>query len=301
MQAIDLNNPSDRKKLFLALGLGIAALIFLWWTLFGFGGNSKPKAPATTTRTTTPSRVAASQPQVQSASELRQDPLTEFRPIEYQISAYSAPEARRNIFAYYEPPPPPLKPVPSPSPIPTPPVLLAGLSPSNVFARTGDFTLEISGDKFTSALRVVIDGREMPTRYVGPQQLSTTVPASIIANPGGRQVALRSPDGTLYSNPATLNVSPPPTPNFNYVGIIGTRRHLDIALLQDKNSKEILNVQRGDLLAGRFRVTSISEKEVVLVDTNLKIKHTLPFTESPERASSPTLRPTPKTSDDDEP
>ena len=39
----------------------------------------------------------------------------------------------------------------------------------------------------------------------------------------------------------------------------------DTALVQDKNNKNILNVYRGDVLSGRFRVTSISDKELVLI------------------------------------
>jgi hypothetical protein len=147
----------------------------------------------------------------------------------------------------------------------------------------------------------LIDNNELPTRYLSPQQLSATVPAVVIANPGGRQVILRSPDGKLYSNTLTLNVAAPPTPNYTYVGIIGTFRHIDTAIVQDKASKDTLNVQRGDVLGGRFRVTSISEKELVLVDTNLKIKHMLALTGQSDRGN-PLQRPTPKVeSEDDEP
>jgi hypothetical protein len=146
-----------------------------------------------------------------------------------------------------------------------------------------------------------VDSTELPTRYIGPQQLSATVPAALIANPGARQVMLRSADGKIYSNTATLSVAAPPTPNYSYIGIIGTRRYVDTAILQDKNNKETLNVQRGDLLAGRFRVTSISEKEIVLVDNNLKIKHTLSMTSQGDRGN-PSQRPTPRVdSEDDEP
>ena len=99
-----------------------------------------------------------------------------------------------------------------------------------------------------------------------------------------------------------LNVSAPPTPNYNFIGIIGTYQRLDTAILQDKSNREILNVQRGDMVGGRFRVTSISEKEVVLVDTNLKIRHSLPFTAEGEKGIGPLARPTPKVeSEDDEP
>jgi hypothetical protein len=190
---------------------------------------------------------------------------------------------------------------PTPTPTPTPPVLLATISPANVFAKTADFTLEISGDKITSQLRVVVDNNELPTRYIGPQQLSATVPAALIANPGSRPIMLRSADGKLYSNTLTLSVAEAPKPNYTYIGIIGTPRHIDTAILQDKGNKETLNVQRGDLLGGRFRVTSISDKEVVVVDSNLKVKHTLAMTTQGDR-SNPLQRPTPKVdSEDDEP
>jgi len=59
---------------------------------------------------------------------------------------------------------------------------------------------------------------------------------------------------------------------------IGKPHGNDTAVLQKKGDKELLNVFRGDVLEGRFRVNSISEREVVLVDTTLKIRHTIPFT-----------------------
>ena len=142
------------------------------------------------------------------------------------------------------------------------------------------------------------DNRPRPRRAVD----AATVPAAVIANPGVRQVMLRSSDGKLYSNALSFSVAAAPTPNYSYIGIIGTQRYiLDTAILQDKGSKDTLNVQRGDLLAGRFRVTSISEKEVVVVDNNLKIKHTLPMSAQGDKGG-PLQRPTPKVeSDDDEP
>jgi hypothetical protein len=306
MQLSDIRNPGERNKLILAGVLGIVALLFLWWTFFGFGSSSSklpstratvPPAPSGVTRGTTNKGAA------QTAVEPTATDLNDLRPVRFDFVPVSVPEARRNIFVYYEPPPPvqTVSVVPTPTPTPVPPVLLASLSPANVYARTGDFTLEISGDKFTSQLRVVIDNSEVPTRYISPQQLSATVPATLISNPGARQVMLRSADGKVYSNSATISVAAPPTPNYSYVGIIGTPRYVDTAILQDKSNKETLNVQRGDLLGGRFRVTSISEKEVVLVDSNLKIKHALAMTSQGERGN-PLQRPTPRVdSEDDEP
>lgn len=299
----DIQNPSERKKLIWAGALGMLAIILLWWTFFGFG--SSPPKPTQRGEPTTSSgiRPTSSSAQSQNAVESKRDSLDQLRPVNDDGSVPSVPEARRNIFVYYEPPAPVAAAsfVPTPTPTPTPPVLLANISPMNVYARTSEFALEISGDKFTSQMRVTVDNIELPSRYVSPQQVTATVPASMIANPGARQVMLRSSDGKLYSNVLTLNVAAPPTPNYTYVGIIGTWKHIDTAILQDKSNKEVLNVQRGDLLGGRFRVTSISEKELVLIDNNLKIKHTLAFTNQGDRGN-PQQRPTPRVeSDDDEP
>jgi hypothetical protein len=302
MQMTDSRNPGERKKLLWAGALGLVAIVLLWWTFFGFG-SSAPKVstiPASGTKPSLTSRPTTGKVQPPANVELTGDLLDQLRPVNYLNSVQNVPEARRNIFAYYVPPPTVVKTpnIPTPTPTPTPPVLLAAVSPSNVFARTSDFTLEVSGDKFTPQLKVVIDNTEMSTRYISPQQISATVPASVIANPGGRQVMLRSSDGAIYSNPVALNVSAPPAPNFTYVGILGTRRHIDTAILQDKGTKEIVNVQRGDLLGGRFRVTSISEKELIVVDSNLKIKHTLAYTTL--GGINPQQRPTPRVEGEDD-
>lgn len=301
MQLSDIRNPAERNKLILAGALGIVAILFLWWTFFGFGSSSTKVSPRAAGQPTPPGRTTGKVPP-QTVVDFKTD-LDQLRRVDIDYSPVTVPEARRNIFIYYEPPPPGQKEsvVPTPTPTPVPPVLLASLSPANVYARTGDFTLEISGDKFTPQLRVVIDNNELPTRYINPQQLSAIVPAAVIANPGNRTVMLRSADGKLYSNTASLNVAAPPTPNYSYIGIIGTPKFVDTAILQDKSSKETLNVQRGDLLGGRFRVTSISEKEVVVVDNNLKVKHTLAMTSQGDRGN-PLQRPTPRVdSEDDEP
>src|SRR5207244_7897696 len=122
------------------------------------------------------------------------------------------------------PKPPPY--VPPPSPTPPPPLIASSLSPSNVFARTpADFALQVSGDKFTPAVHIFIDGRDLPTRFISAQQLFTTVPASLITNPGVRQVEVRTQDRTLYSNILSLNVTPAPAPNVHYVELIAKPGH----------------------------------------------------------------------------
>jgi hypothetical protein len=305
MQLTDIKNPDERKKLLWAIVLGLVAIVFLWWALFGFGRSSQPVRRTANNIPGPGSRPVGQNPSApQTVDQMNKDPLEQMRPIVFPDYIPGASEAKRNIFAYYEKPTPAptVEAVATATPTPIPPLLLAGLQPSNVFARTDDFTMDVSGDKFTPDARIFVDGRELNTHYASPQQLTATVPASMIANPGARSVMVKSANGVLYSNALALNISAPPTPNYSYIGIIGTRRFIDTAILQDKNSKDVLNVQRGDVLGGRFRLTSISEKEVVLVDINLKIKHPLPFSNDRDRGSSPLSRPTPRVeAEDDEP
>ena len=310
MQAVDLNKPGEMKKLIMAAVLGLVALIILYWALFGFGGSTTPTTPRAAA-TPTPARNARGgtlrQPNNTTAATTSPDVanLALFAPIEYTPSSYTAPEARRNIFAYYVPPPPPVRPVQevTPTPAPPPPLLLASLSPSNVYARSADFKLEISGDKFTPSTKIYFDGRELPTTFISPQQLSANVAATFIAAPGARNIIVRNADNSLFSNQASLNVAAAPTPNYLYVGIIGEYKRVeDTAIVQDRGNKSVMNVHRGDLLSGRFRVTSISDKELVLMDTTLKIKHTLAMTEGERGIGNPLTRPTPRVEvEDDEP
>jgi hypothetical protein len=307
MQAIDLTKPGEKRKLIWAGILGFVALIVLWWVFFGFGGSSNSNKPARATASPTPARntrPGAQQPAQPVSPEVAT--LAVFTPIDYRPSAYKAPDTTgRNIFAYYVPKPKPSPVVQEapPTPTPPPPLLLASLSPSNVYARSADFKLEVAGDKFTPATKIYFDGRELPTTYISPQQLSANVSAALIAQPGSRNIIVRTPDNSLYSAPAVMSVAAPPLPNYVYVGIISPNNRVDdVAIVQDKSNKNIMNVHRGDLLSGRFRVTSISDKELVMVDTSLKIPHKLPMTEGEKGVNNPLSRPTPRVeAEDDEP
>jgi hypothetical protein len=294
MQLFDPNNPNEKKKMIAAGVLGVVAIAVLGFVFFG-GSSTK-----TTTNTTIPKASPTPTRIVKEFSETAPDDPSLFQPIVYNPSVAATSEADRNIFAYYEPPPPQVKApyVPTPTPVPPPPLTVTSLMPGNIYARTADFSLQVTGDKFTPALHITIDGQDLTTRFINAQQLFTTVPAALIANPGPRQVSVRSNDGKLYSNMIVLTVTPPPLPNYNYIGIIGQRHFNDTAVLQDKSSKDLINVQRGDLLAGRFRVNSISEKEIVLIDATLKIKHTLGFT-ADASSTNPQPRPPIRVSDEE--
>lgn len=274
MAVLEGKTPSERKKTIAAIGLGAVALILLAYMFLG--SSSKTNTAGGKKPTPTPGRQAGPT----TPAEVRQG--AEFVPavLNPDISMPAVPEAGRNIFAFYVPPTP--KPTPEPTPIPPPPpvppnLILASISPVNVYAHTGDFTLDVSGDKFTSETRIFVGGAELPTRFVSPQQLSTKVSGQLISFEGGRDIEVRSRDGQLFSNKATLNVMAAPVPNYTYVGVLNRQGSNDTAIMKEKNGKELLNIQRGDVLGGRFRVTSISVREVTLTDTGLNIKHKLPL------------------------
>jgi hypothetical protein len=294
MQLFDPNNPNEKKKMIAAAVLGVAAIAVLGYVFFGGSSTKTTTNNVIAKASPTPNRIIKDSPDT-----VADDPSV-FQPVVYNGTVSAASEADRNIFAYYEPPPPLVRIpyVPTPTPAPPPPLIASSLMPASVYARTADFSLQIMGDKFTPALHITMDGQDLPTRFINAQQLFTTVPAALITNPGSRQVSVRSNDGKLYSNIITLTVTPPPLPNYNYIGIIGKRHFNDTAVLQDKSSKDLLNVQRGDLLGGRFRVNSISEKEIVLMDTTLKIRHTLGFI-ADASSTNPQFRPPVRVSDEE--
>jgi hypothetical protein len=294
MQLFDPKNPNEKKKMIAAAVLGVAALAVLAYVFFGGGSSTKPSTNKIITNASPAPGKISSEPQTPI------DDPSMYQPVFYNNTVAAVSEGDRNIFAYYEPPPTPVKVpyVPTPTPAPTPPLMITSMMPANVFAGTpADFSLQIMGDQLTPGLKISIDGRDLPTRFINAQQLFTTVPKILIANPGSRQVMVKSNDGKFYSNTISLNVSPAPTPNFNYIGVIGKPHYNDIAVLQDKNSKELINVVRGDVVGGRFRVSSISEKEIVFIDTSLKIRTPIAFTADP--ANGPQFRPPVRVSEEE--
>lgn len=284
MAPFEGKTPAERNKMIAAVVFGCGAL-FLLARLF-FGGSS-----TTTTKTNANGRQTARTTSGQ-ASAARPEEQIDTPPevVVIQKAVYTGGEPGRNIFAFYIPPPKPVA-VPSdasappPTPTPPPPLMLASLSPQSVYAQTGDFNAQVSGDKFTPAVRVYVDGQEVPTQFVSPQQLTANVPAFLTTAPGARTVLVRTPDNLLYSNTATVNVMQPPVPIYTYIGYIGRKRN-ETAVLKDPQKPDLLSVQVNDLVGGRFRVTSISARAIELTDKDLKIKHTIAYTDARQAGAS---------------
>lgn len=306
MKLFEGKTPAERNKTILALLLPLIAAVLL---LRMFFASDPPKPAPTKGRNANATKGGVARPQPGAPAADSADGADEIampQPIDWAYASVNAPDASRNIFAFYVPPtpgptPPPTE-APTPTPTPPPPVMLGAVQPASVYARTEAFTLELSGDKFTPQTGVFMDGQPLPTTFKSPQQLTAQVPAAIIQSAGTRAVMVRTPDGALFSNTSAVNVMAPPTPQYTFTGIIGRRGYADKAILKPTSGNELLTVQRGDVVGGRFKVTSISERAVDFTDTQLKIKHTVPYSETKGLASGPGSRqPPPPPADDDEP
>jgi hypothetical protein len=296
MKFLEGKSQAERKKIITAIALGAVTVCALFYTFVLSGGgrssanannrNSSNRATANSNSRNSSSarQISQIEPQTIDDTLLMPIPANPFPPI-------SDGAVSRNIFAFYEPPPPgpppppPTPKPPPPTPVPTPlPFFAAGVNPGMVYAQTGNFNLEVGGDKFTPDARIYFGEMELPTQFVNPQRLTAQVPAQLISSEGEREIVVRVPsDPKMYSNPVKINVQAPPVPEFNFVGLVARRRaNNDTALLQNKKTKEYISVRLNDTVPDRFRVFSISSREVVVMDTALKLRHVLGFVNEKE-------------------
>jgi len=291
MKLFEGKSPAERNKIIAAIALGAMAVLSLGYT---FGGSFLGSGRKVTVTATAASPTPTASPRTSSdTAALPSDAEVNFQytttPIIYDPRSSYAPDAGRNIFAFYEPPPPtPYSPTPTPepkvvvpetpTPTPVPPLLVGTVSPQSVYAGAKTFRLEVSGDKFTPDSQIYLNGNQLPTSFISPQRLVADVPSNFIGNAGSIYIVVRTPDGTLYSNQVALNVQAPPTPQFEYIGMIARQRfNNDTAYFQekDKQTQTPFAARLNDVVGGRFRLASISAVETVFEDVNLGFKYRL--------------------------
>jgi hypothetical protein len=126
-------NPAERNKIIAALVLGVMALLAILYNIVGLYPSGKTTvnvkiSPTPTVSPKTNAEIAA----LPSQEEVNFDYTT--TPVVYNVTSFYAPDAGRNIFAFYEPPAPTPYVTPSPvfrqpptpkppSPTPTPPFM----------------------------------------------------------------------------------------------------------------------------------------------------------------------------------
>ena len=286
---------TERNKLIAAILLGVLALGALY---FAFGRSLFSSSATTVKATPTPKiNVTVKDPNKFTLPTAEEQTFNEVTvPIDYRPGTSYAPDAGRNIFAFYEPPPPtPYSPTPTPeiiitpaTPAPTPPILAGFVNPQSIYAGSPGFRLEVNGDKFTPDVRIYFNQTEMPTTFINAQRIVTDIPASMITAEGSKQIIIQSVDGKLYSNPISLTVQAPPRPGFQYIGMIARKRYNnDTAYFLEGSKPTPFGARLNDIVGGRFRLINISSAEVVFEDTNLGFKHRLPIVKSPTGTGAP--------------
>ncbi len=290
MKVFEGKSPTERNKIIAAAVLGVMAVIALTYTFGGmFFSSKKPTVTASASPSPTPKTTTGNSGGTQNSTLPNQDEVNfqyTTTPVVYNPDKFYAPDAGRNIFAFYEPPPPtpyvtpekvvmPATPPPTPIPTPTPPILVGFVTPQSVYSGAKTFRLEVSGDKFTPDSVILFNGSQLPTTYISPQKLVADIPANLITGEGARIVTVIAPGG-LYSNNVSLNVQSPPKPNFQYIGMIARKRYNnDTAYFQEEGKPTPISRRLNDIVGGRFRLISISADETVFEDVNLGFKHKL--------------------------
>jgi len=293
LKFLEGKTTTERNKIIAAGLLGLVSIVALYLAFGrGFFGSTATNITVKTSPTPRPSvPVPATRKDSILPTAGEQDFVYQTTPVSYSPGNAYAPDAGRNIFAFYDPPPPckdcptpTPKPTPPPkpaTPAPTPPILITFVSPENVYAGSRGFRLELNGDRITSDARIYFNQTELPTKFIGSTQLSAEVPANMIAREGPVQIIVQTPDGKIYSNQIMFNVQAPPRPAFQYIGMIGRKRYNnDTAYFTDAARPAPFGARLNDVVAGRFRLVDISEVEVVFEDTTLGFKHRVPITKS---------------------
>ena len=289
MKLFEGKSPTEKNKIIAASVLGALAIIALSYSIIlpmFFGGSRKVTVNVSASPTPTASpRRNADTVTLPSSEEVNFQYTT--TPVVYNPGAFYAPDAGRNIFAFYEPPPPtPYVPtpipiptpevIPPPVPTPTPEFLVGFVTPQSVFAGSKTFRLEVNGDRFTPDSLIFLNGNQLPTTFISPQQLVAEVPSNFIVGAGSIQILVRTADGNLYSNQVSLNVQAPPVPQFKYIGMIARQRfNNDTAYFEEQGKPLPIGARLNDVIGGRFRLMSISASETIFEDVNLGFKHRL--------------------------
>ncbi len=287
MKIFEGKTPAERNKIIAAAVLGAMVLVVIVYNIMTLYPSKKTVVAVTTASPTPTASPRANSETAGMPTKDDQIFVDTTTPVFYNPTSFYAPDAGRNIFAFYEPPPPTpyISPIPVikqqptpplPTPTPTPPLVIAFITPQNVYAGSKTFRLEVDGDKFTPESLIYLNGSQLPTTFVSPQKVTADVPSNMIAGAGTLQLIVRTPDGALYSNPVMITVQAPPRPQFQYIGMIARKRfNNDTAYFQEKDKDLPIGARLNDVIEGRFRIASISASEVVLEDVNLGFRHKL--------------------------
>ncbi len=268
-----MNLTQEKKKLILMIAL-LAVLGGVFY--YNFSGSSADDP--TPTKTGQPAKAKSPAKGAQDAATNKNElpVITQPLVLASMSSKTQEPTAGRNIFLYPTPTPPP--PPVTPSPTPPPPITLTGVNPGGVIAQTAGFTMTVFGAKIPPDARAFIAWREHKTTFVSEAQLKVEVPATTIASPGSLPVEVRgASDPKMFSNVVNLNITPPPAPPYKYLGMI-VKNGVTTAMVKFDLEEGLLPVRKDTVLGGHWKIINITIDNLEIEDTNIKVKHRVPFT-----------------------
>lgn len=289
MKLFEGKTPAERNKLMAAIVLGALSFLVLMY-VFVLPMFSSKKTIAQTSPTPKPSATPKNDSADNSMPNMAEEEFVYSTTPVFYVSPPSAPDAGRNIFAFYEPPPPtPYSPTPTitpkptefptPTPAPPPPFALFGVSASGgsvIYAGQNGFIMEISGDRFTPEAQVTVNGAAVPTTFHSPQRLTAEIPSSYLANPGNLFITIIA-NGGLYSNQLAFTVQPKPLPQFKYIGYnLRSGNNNNTAYIKETDSSPQKPVRLNEDV-GRFKVISISRENLRVKDNFLGFEHIVPI------------------------
>lgn len=144
---------------------------------------------------------------------------------------------------------------------------VAWVSPEVVEAGGPDFVLVVAGDRFVQGSRVLWNGIERPTTYVGRGELRAMIPAVEVESPGSAEVTVVSPapgGGTSAARSVSIEESTDP------VGPPATiRLDVDSLVVSEGDTVRLTATvldAEGRVITGRFIGWTSSEPEVARVD-----------------------------------
>ncbi len=312
MGVFEGKSPAERNKIIAAIVLGVLAVASLAYTFGGsiFSGSTKVSVDvdASPTASVSPDGSQGNTTQINAPVEEEIYSAYTVTPVFFGGVPDLGGIGGRNIFAFYEPG----RPTPTPSiipgtpietrtpfePTPAPtryPMQVSFVNPQSKYAGEGGFQIEVVGDKFKPESKIVFNGTPLQTNFISEQKLTANVPANFISSAGFGTVLVDTFDGKNFSNQMSFNIQAPPKPTVEYIGMIA-RRHYnnDTAYFEKKGDKEPVGKRLNDVVEGRFKLISISEREVEFEDTRLGFRHKLEMKRPDPGSSSnqPFSRPT---------